>query len=672
MKQYHSNKKQLALKLAVLSFSVMPIYQLTPAEAADSIAKSRDIIVTANKTQAEVKAVPQAAEVITAEDIKNTGADNVISALRLANNINLSEAGMTGNQVSLRGNSTKHTLILVDGKRLSGEDTDSTANVYALQRLNVHNIERIEIVRGNASVLYGSDALGGVINIITKAPTANSFTIGSTTGTKEMSNYYHADFISNDNFSGTFDANFSKTRNYTPTSDSNMFGPRQFFDFKGIYDFKNANKNKITFNLNYFNEHLRENYADKKSASGQYFYSQNKKEYFDSKGYGASLAYAGKTSKNDFEYRFYWNKLDKDTHYNNERAVFPGMMENILGAMYPKYDYDIMNFSNYVFEAKDTMYADDYHTLTFGGEYRHTSYEGTRLGGSSSHTDKKIESHSFDTYSAYMEDMWQYNDRFLFTPSLRYEHNSMFGSNLVGKFGATYNANKTNRLKFTFGRGYKAPTVSELYLNMNRNMGMMNVIVYGNPDLKPEKSLNFDASYEAEFGHNVGWSKLTYYYNKISNLIDAEDIRTTSDITNNIYRNRYYNVGKAMIQGYETEIGTHLNKLWDLKFNFNAIDAINAITGARLNNQARYKTTISLNYDDHKDNGFTASIWQNFVNDYHYSDKDYDYSTFNFSLRKKFTPHFSMSTGIDNLFNHKEYDIYMYGRVWRLGAEWIF
>ena len=111
MKQYHSNKKQLALKLAVLSFSVMPIYQLTPAEAADSIAKSRDIIVTANKTQAEVKAVPQAAEVITAEDIKNTGADNVISALRLANNINLSEAGMTGNQVSLRGNSTKHTLI---------------------------------------------------------------------------------------------------------------------------------------------------------------------------------------------------------------------------------------------------------------------------------------------------------------------------------------------------------------------------------------------------------------------------------------------------------------------------------------------------------------------------------------------------------------------------------
>lgn len=663
-----TNRKEKALALAVLATLAMPV----TAFAADdeTQAKSRDIVVTANKVAAEVKAVPQAVEVITAEDIEKLAADDVLSALRLANNLNLSSAGMTGNQVSVRGNSTNHTLILVDGKRLSGEDTDVTQNVYALSRLNIHNVERIEIVRGNASVLYGSDALGGVINIITKTPTQNEFAIGATTGTQATTNYYHAGLTDGNHWSGTFDMNFSKTRKFDPVGDSNMYGPRQFFDLKTIYDFKNATHNKIKFGVNYFKEHLKEDYADKKSPSGAFNYSLNKKEYFDSKGYGFDLSYTGKDQKNDWEYRTYYNKLDKKTHYNNERATFPGMMESILGAMYPKYDYDIMNFRNYVVEAKDTMYIDDYHTFTFGGEYRNTNYEGTRLGGSSSHTDKAMQSHGINTYSFYAEDQWQSSDKWLIIPSARYEHNSMFGSNVVGKVGTTYSADQHNRLKLTYGRGYKAPTVSELYLNMNRNMGVTQVIVYGNPDLKPEKSLNFDISYESEFGQ--GWGKVSYYHNKISNLINSEDVSTADDIANSISRNKYYNVDQARIQGYEFELGTHLGDKWTLKTNTNLISAKNALTGAQLNNRARFKSTISLNYDDTAGSGFSASLWEDIVRDYRYSSKDYDYNTLNITLRQQWKNGFSLSAGLDNIANQKNYDIYMYGRIWRVGAEWKF
>lgn len=98
------------------------------------------------------------------------------AALRRATSINLSKAAMAGNQVSIRGMDSAHTLILVDGKRIAGEDAPSTSNVYELNRINLDNIERIEIIRGPGSSLYGSDALGGVINVITKRSTKQQTT----------------------------------------------------------------------------------------------------------------------------------------------------------------------------------------------------------------------------------------------------------------------------------------------------------------------------------------------------------------------------------------------------------------------------------------------------------------------------------------------------------------
>ena len=89
---------------------------------------SGEILVTASRTQELLKTEPQSAEVITAKDIQRMGADDVLSALALADNLNLSKAGMTGNSVQLRGMSTNHTLILVDGKRIAGEDASNTTN----------------------------------------------------------------------------------------------------------------------------------------------------------------------------------------------------------------------------------------------------------------------------------------------------------------------------------------------------------------------------------------------------------------------------------------------------------------------------------------------------------------------------------------------------------------
>ena len=127
--------KELVLHAMTLAVLLAPVYGVQAADLATDM-----VVVTASKTEETVKTAPQAVEVVTAEDMKRMGATDLVSALQLADNVSLAESAMTGNQVMLRGMDTKHTLILVDGKRIAGEDTDSTANVYTLGRMSLDTV----------------------------------------------------------------------------------------------------------------------------------------------------------------------------------------------------------------------------------------------------------------------------------------------------------------------------------------------------------------------------------------------------------------------------------------------------------------------------------------------------------------------------------------------------
>lgn len=666
-------EKISAVSAAVLAALTMPVWA---ADADTAVVQTKDVIVTATKTEAEVKAVPQAVEVITKEDIQRTGANDVLTALSLANNLNLSRAGMTGNAVSLRGMSTNHTLILVDGKRYAGEDTDVTTNVYNLQRLNVSDIERVEIVRGPSSSLYGSDAMGGVINIITKTPEKAGGTVGIVTGTRNTAEYFNVNSGKHGRWSAVVDGRIDKQRAInryahsvsssgavTDGYDRSMYGMRRTFHGGAVYDFENANKNKLRFDVDYMNEDLRSDYADTKSASGMLYYNKNKHEWYHNEQKGFSVEYTGKTNRNEYQFRTYYNQLEKHSNLVNERKFPSPVMENILGAMYPKADMDYAKYNTWVTEAKDTMYIGDRHNLTFGGEYRRLEYEGTRLGGSTAGLDKKIASKDVNSYAGYIEDMWQVHDKLLLIPSVRLEHNSQFGSEATPKIGATYSINNHWRFKANYGKGYKAPTLSELYMVMNRAMGVATVHVEGNPNLQPETSYSYDFSIEADKGANFG--KLTYFNNKVSNLIDTESTQSGNE-----YWSKYINIGKAQINGVELELGRHLNDRWTAKVTHNYLDATNKITGERLGNRAKNTTTFQLIYDDHKDNGISAVLWDQFASRYRYNEEDYTYNTLNFSINKKWNKDFSTYAGVDNIFNKKVDDLYIDGRMWRVGAEW--
>lgn len=713
--KYGNVTKMCALSLTVLSVFATPVLA---AESNDGAVKTKDVVVTATKTATEIKAIPQAVEVITSEDIERMGANDVVTALSLANNLNLSNAGMTGNAVSLRGMSTNHTLVLVDGKRYAGEDTTLTTNVYALNRLNVRDIDRVEIVRGTSSSLYGSDAMGGVINIITKVPEKAGGSIGVVTGRKTTGTNFNLNFGKTGRWTTSFDGRLDKQRAINRYENSmkadgtgtegynrSMYGMRRNFHLVSTYDFENANKNKLRFDLDYMKEDLRSDYADTTSkvftqagalsvigdnpqwytgpmaTSANMLTNKNKREFYHNEQKGASVEYTGRTGRNEYQVRSYFNTLTKNSNSINDRSLPYETIENYIAMpvspaytvkipavtflyknMYPSTDYDYAKYDTWVTEAKDTMYIGENHNLTFGAEYRYIKYKGTRVGGIDSNGDKTMGSHNVHSMAAYIEDLWQVNNKLLLVPSVRLENSNQFGSKATPKIGMTYSITDNWRFKANYGKGYKTPSISELYLRMHHAMGVTTIDVYGNPDLKPEESTSFDLSIEADKGKNFG--KLTYFNNKVTNLIDTKALDAAGE------KNQYFNVGKARINGVEAELGHRFNDNWSVKITHNILDAKDASTDLRLNNRAKNVSTLQLIYDNHQPLSFSAVIWAQVTRDYRYNNKDYSYNTLNFAVNKKWTSQFSTFAGIDNVFDKKVTDLYIDGRMLRVGAQW--
>lgn len=329
------NKKKIALLTACVVSAVGHMAFAAEADNYDEYSGA-DYVVTATKTQLEKKEVPQSVEVITQEDIKNTAAYNVRDALRFATNIDVQEVGMTGNVVMVRGMESKHTLILVDGRRMAAENTGSTMNAYELSRINLADVERIEVIRGNGSALYGSDAMGGVINIITKKANQEHASIGAHTGTKEMgTNFYYSSGrqgkVSVKASGGIEDVRkevsgyYNKTKGYD-TSSSNMYGPRRFLNFGFDYAF-DANRG-LALDLNFMREQFTSN-SSEGTDKGVYNYDNNRSDY--------ALTYYGKDNKNDYNLRMYYNTLKKSNVTNENNAIT---------------DFDHTSYDTLVFEGK--------------------------------------------------------------------------------------------------------------------------------------------------------------------------------------------------------------------------------------------------------------------------------------------------------------------------------
>ena len=330
---------------------------------------------------------------------------------------------------------------------------------------------------------------------------------------------------------------------------------------------------------------------------------------------------------------------------------------------------------------------------------------------------------TINKYHFVVGDTWMLNNDTIFTPILRMDHSSLFGTNITANFGITHNlgGNPHRRFKANIGTGYSEPGMGELYYNwemyggspVDQDRARLGWYWTGNPNLKPEKSVNFDIGYEAEtknmtmranLFHNTIRNYMTTYYTGYNidfhpNVKTAEKIGYPPDM---LYS--FKNIGKAQITGLELEVKNKLDKHWSTKVGYTFLHAINKSDPnmpKRLLDKPQHKLDIGIDYENVR-GGFRASLWGDYyihmldsnsvTGNANYMNMDSDlqggyifanqyakagaqryqtktFGIWNLMLQKKFGEDAMVYLGVDNLFNHRDDDRATQARVYRLGAN---
>lgn len=691
------NNTKTAQRKALLAAITVFVMGGVTAQAEELPVYSFDeVVVTATRTENDVKKVPASTQVITQEDIKRGGATSVRNALSMyANIFQKSKVRGGGHDIIIRGMETKHSLVMVNGRRISNEaDASGLGNAMSLDRININDVEKIEIVRGPSSALYGSEAMGGVLNIITKPSKEQTLLTGLEHTSEDTSHWWHADTGRIGNFSMTFDARFNKINRSMPdtATESDPYGTAQTYNASLNYYVNDHSY--VNAYMDYYSQHLKTDTGTptmkpitlttsrEMSLSGQAMLEGTGSKAYKQKNYG--ISWNGKTDKNDWQIQAYMSKFNWSTTSNTKvlGSIPPAGMEGMFNFLLQKkntYDFNHDEHNMWAIEGRDSLRVNDHHRVTFGAEYVKDKVAGTGLGsnGDGVHSitengkTKSSSEKTLSSYAAYLQDEIEYGKWFI-VPAIRYDHHSAYGSHTSPKIGVTYNATDHFRIKANYGDGFKAPSVSQLYYDLDMEMGRGNwVHLTGNPNLKPEKSKSWDLGVEAEFGK--GYGSLTYFDNDVDNLITS--IPKGKD-SNGHNLHRYENVNKARIKGLENTLGYRFNDTLEFKVTSTLLDAKDTSAGKDLTQRAKLSQIYQLIYDDHKDTGWSAVLWNQL--DYKFvTGKVWDggesvkksYSLTNFSLTRKVNKDTRVYGSVQNIFDKKDEDCDLDGRFWSIGWE---
>lgn len=470
-------------------------------------------VVTATRTERVLSSLPLPMAVITAEVIEKTGVTRLNEILNEQTGIILipDESGFEG--IQMQGLDAAYTMILIDGVPLVGR----SSGVLDLSRVSVGNIERIEIVKGASSALYGSEAMGGVINVITKRPKKDLFT-GSLS-------YRYATFNTNDananllwkkkKFAANLFANFNSSDGYDLDKSTWL---------KNIEKYHNTTiQPKLYYD---FSENL-------KLIVSNRFYNQK----IDNKAVIETKQYQGDATEKE------WNSQIKLEHKWNSK-------------FYSEYELYATNYKNDAFlndENSSPFEKSYYNQWLFRPEVRTTfSIRDHKLTAGIGVNHETLDRTYFDSNvvfnSQYVFVQYDYNptERLNILAGFRYDNHSEYASQLSPKLAANYKITEDFSLKASVGYGYKAPDFRQLYFDfMNPSVGYTvlgyNVAESRLKELEDQdqiasrtSGINFSEPLKAESAINFNFGTfykrnkfrldVNAFYNSISNLIDTQVI----------------------------------------------------------------------------------------------------------------------------------------------------
>lgn len=493
-------------------------------ENPDSLLQFYDLsefVVTATRTPKLLKDAPIQTRVITRKDIERTDASDIQDLLtQVIPGVEFSYAMNQQTHLNFSGFGGQGLLFLVDGERLAGETMDDVD----FSRISMADVERIEIVKGASSALYGSSAAGGVINIITKKQTEPWTVTAQARVAKHNEQRYDASFgVAGKKWSNSLSAGFNSRDNYEVHNEPNPV-TRVISTIYG--DKVYQAKDKLTWRPT--------DYVDLSARAGYYFRqtvrSKETPERYRGFSGGARLSWRP-TTQDDLTLTYAFDQYDKSDH-----LILKGLEVR-----------DYSNVQNSLRMLYNHRFGEQ-HTLTVGGDYMHDYLMNVNLDG------KIREQDCMDLYAQYD---WQLSSQWEFVGALRYDYlTEGHLSHLTPRLNVRYAPLRNLNLRVGYGMGFRAPSLKERYYNFDMS-GIW--IVEGNPDLQPELSHNLTASVEYT-KKNINLCA-SVYYNKVRDKIAtaAPYYKAASDVLPYV---PYTNLADYRVYGGELGV----NGRWDCGF----------------------------------------------------------------------------------------------------------
>lgn len=559
-------------------------------------------VTSATKTEQSIKDVTSNIDVITAEDIEARKFKTVVEALQNLPGIQVSSSGGLGqlSQIYLRGMGTDKTLVLIDGIRFN----DPSGNGANLEHLMINDIERIEVIKGAQSSIWGADASAGVINIITKSAQKG------THGNASVEYGRYASKIANANIShktDDFDAKLGVTR--VDTDGFSAMTPRGEKAKKYEDDgYENTTANvKLGYNFDENNRvstsyEIIDTKADIDGYDSFYNPDPNNNDTAKTKTHLANLTYE---NKNDIAFsKVYTNYTDIKREYSDGTPKYKGVIEE-YGA---NTSVDYLNYSN----------------VTLGIDYK--KFENK------ANIDK-----DYDNKGVFVANTNKFfDDKTIITEALRYDKYSDFENKATGKIGIKQYIIDELNLSSNYGTGYNIPNTFQLYDATS-----------GNQDLSPEKTKSYDIGFEYK-----GFS-VTYFNTEIDNLIDWEWTGPGN------YDGKYKNiVGKSKIKGTEIAYKNEVFEDIFLNLNYTNLSAKNK-DGQELGRRPKDKVGFGVDYYGLKDFHFNVNgeyIGERYDFGNKQGEKTGNYTIWNAVVDYDINKTFSTYVKLDNMFN-KDYQI---------------
>lgn len=492
--------------------------------------KLNDVIVTgqygANTADQSVYKV----RVIGEDRIKAQGAVNLRDVLTNDLNIRLSNDPVLGSSMTMMGVGGENIKILIDGVPMVGR----TNGNIDLTQINLNNIERIEVVEGPLSVSYGTNALGGAINLITKKNQKNEAEF-------RVSTYYES--VGQYNLDGRI--GISKNRHSLQLS-----GGRNFFDGFAVNDtsrFKDWKPKEQYFGnlnygyrfkaltLNYSGEYFWELITNRGQRRPPY-YENAFDDYYRTQRINNSVTLNGKVSK------FNLNVIAAYNYYGRRKNTYLKDLTTLTQEITPNpSDHDTTAFG--LFMSRGTISTSkqregDKKTICnyeAGYDFNYENMLGKRIKGNLQ---------SIGDYAAFVSAEFSPVKQLTFRPGLRYAYNTVYKAPLVPSFNVLYSTDKGISVRASYARGFRAPSLKELYFNfvdVNHN-------IVGNEDLKAERSNNFSVNftYRVAPKNMVVKTDVSAFYNQINNMITLAQLQGTSYT--------YANIGKYNSMGVQASV----------------------------------------------------------------------------------------------------------------------